>query len=157
MFKSILKMFKIKLLSFKIFFTLSLSILAFLSLFISEALYAAVQHRTLGEIANTLIVGTDFVTRIMLVATLVMGVGFILFSIGLFRTHWRNPKLVPLDRPIIYCVLGIVLCIIPFLGHIFGGTLSTLDLEKNPHAVTQHQQNTMHHGNYVDVDAPIHH
>lgn len=108
---------------------------------------------TLGEIANTLISGTDVITRFMLLITILMGVGFILFSIGLFRTHRMNPKLVPLDRVVIYLVLGVVLCSIPFLGNFVAETQSTLDLKKNGMVLDHNNIDTAVID--TDIDAPL--
>lgn len=101
---------------------------------------------TLGDIAQTLISGTDFVTRIALAAAIIMGAGFIVFSITSYLQHRRNPKLVPLDRPVLYLVIGICLCFLPHLGKFVGETHSTLDLKKKKAVATY---------TYSDIDAPL--
>lgn len=101
---------------------------------------------TIGDIAETMISGTDFVTRIALAAAIIMGAGFILFSITSYRQHRMNPKLVPLDRPVLYLVIGICLCFLPYLGKFVGETQSTIDLKKKK-AIAIYT--------YTDIDAPL--
>lgn len=98
-----------------------------------------------GEVAETLISGTDVLTQIMLAVAFILGLGFMLFALGLYRTHRINPKFVPLDRPVLYFILGIVLCCIPFLGDIFGGTYNSMDHKRRQSAIYSTQ----------DIDAPL--
>lgn len=119
----------------------------FLLLWVSP-LFAAAKPEvpTIGEIAGKLIIGTDFVTKLVLVACIVVGVILVISAIGQFRSHYYSPKMVPLDRPIIYLILGISLFFVPFLGDIFVRTSSTIDLKKK-------EASTL--GCPVDVDAPL--
>ena len=115
-----------------------------------DPLYAAKPETpTVGEIAAKLMIGTDVVTKLFLVACLVIGALLVITAITHFRNHYLNPKFVPLDRPIIYLILGLALFSIPFLGEIFLPTSSTIDVkkreaEKAAAAVCP-----------VDVDAPL--
>lgn len=85
---------------------------------------------TIGSVAETLISGTGIVTRILMAVCMVLGVGMLIVSFSTYRVHRSNPKFVPLDRPIMYLILGLVIFIIPFLGDFFAPTGSILDLQK---------------------------
>jgi len=85
---------------------------------------------SLGDVAGRLIVGADFLTRLMLAACIAIGLTLVILSITYFRGHRFNPKLVPLGKPVIYLVLGLIVFTIPFLGKLFGETGSILDLKK---------------------------
>lgn len=85
---------------------------------------------TIGSIADKLTIGTDLLTRFMVAVCIVMGVGLIITGLTLYKAHRNNPKFVPLDRPVMYAVLGLLVILIPFLGEIFGPTGSSLDLKK---------------------------
>lgn len=102
---------------------------------------------TIGEIAERFIIGTDFLTRLMLVASVAVGAMLVVTSITYFRAHRVNPKLAPLDRPLYYLVLGLVLIALPFFGDIFGPTGSVLELKKQEKAKTMSAP--------LDIDAPL--
>ena len=102
---------------------------------------------TVGEIANKLIIGTDFVTKFVLVVCIVVGAILIVTSVTYFRGHYHNPKMVPLDRPIIYLILGLALFFIPFLGEIFVPTTSTIDMKKKEEKAAAAYS--------IDIDAPL--
>lgn len=85
---------------------------------------------TFGAIAEHLIVGTDMLTRLMHLISIGIGIGFLVMAGTLYKTHRFNPKIVPLERPIIYVVLGLILIILPFLNTIFGPTGSAKDITR---------------------------
>jgi hypothetical protein len=87
---------------------------------------------TIGEIAEKLIVGTDFITRLVLAGCVAVGAMLIVTSFIYFRAHRQNPKFAPLDRPIFYLLFGLILLALPFFGKIFGPTGSVLELKKKP-------------------------
>lgn len=99
----------------------------------------------LGQVAEVLINGTDFVTRLLIVACFVIGIGLVIVGILMYQSHRRNPKFVPLDRVIMYVILGLLVLGIPFLGQIIAPTSSTIDIKK--------QQSSKHH--VQDIDAPL--
>jgi len=82
----------------------------------------AAEATSLADIANNILFGATFVTDFLHGICLVMGTGFIIYALIAYRTHRQNPKLMPLDRPIIYLVLGLVLAAIPFLDYFLGET-----------------------------------
>lgn len=86
---------------------------------------------TIGDLAERMIAGTDVVTRLMMAVCIAVGIGFMILSVSMYKTHRTNPKFVPLDRPVMYLILGVVVLAIPFLGQIFGPTGSVLDLKRN--------------------------
>jgi hypothetical protein len=103
---------------------------------------------TISSIATNLIFGASIVSDVLHAISILMGVGFMIYSIVSFQNHRINPKMVPLDRPIIYLCIGIVLTAIPFLEQIIG------------HA-TGEGHNQKHHNNRAaayydhDIDEPI--
>lgn len=111
------------------------------------ALHSSEKVPTLGEIAEKLIVGTEFVTRIVLVACVTLGIILIISAFTYFRAHQRNPKFAPLDRPFFLLLFGLILLAIPFLGNIFGPTGSVLELRK--------QETKSKMVAPVDIDAPL--
>lgn len=102
---------------------------------------------SLGEIANNLISSAELVTGLLHAACIALGVGFTLYALIAYRNHHNNPKLTPLDRPIIYLVLGITLTAIPFLGHI---------LEYDTGRAAVHKQGSHGSGNNSDIDDLYH-
>ena len=96
------------------------------SLFLSGCLSLnaamAAEATSLADVADNLLFGASMVTDFLHGVCLVLGVGFIVYAIIAYRTHRQNPKLMPLDRPIIYLVLGLVLGAIPFLDYLLGET-----------------------------------
>jgi len=122
--------------------------------FIEMARASLEEVPTFGDVAHVLIGGTDLLTRFVLAGALILGVGFIIFAISTYRQHRMTPKLVPLDRPILYLVLGLSLCCLPYLGDIFGGTLSTQDLRKKGHPAVAASKTKK--SEYIwDIDAPL--
>ncbi len=101
----------------------------------------------LGDVANSLIVGTDFVTRLLHIASIATGAFLFIMAFSLLRSHRTNPKFIPLDRPIIYMCLGVILIALPFYGKLFTLTGSTIDLKKKEeYAIGVQPQ---------DIDAPL--
>lgn len=100
---------------------------------------------TIGALAENMIAGSSAITRLAVAACVVMGVGFIVASIAMYKTHRDNPKFVPLDRPIMFLIFGIIALSIPYFGQIFGKTGSVIDL---------HKEQAMQYAP-VDIDAPL--
>ncbi len=109
--------------------------------------YASEPSPTFGSIAENLIAGTSVVTRLVHFICIVVGLGFLGMAVAQYKAHRFNPKFVPLERPIMYAVLGIVLISLPFFDEIFGLTGGTHDLEK---------KELLDRGVQVhDIDAPL--
>ena len=90
----------------------------------------------IAELVETLSVGTEFITRLLLFVCVVLGGWLSISALALFRTHHENPKMMPLDRPITYLVLGLSLITIPFLGQILNiSTGSILDLQASSQSI----------------------
>ncbi len=100
---------------------------------------------SIGELAENMIAGSTVITRLFLAASVILGVGFIIASITMYKTHRDNPKFIPLDRPVLFLILGLVAISIPFLGKFVGKTGSVLDLQKE----------AKHYSTIVDIDAPL--
>ena len=77
---------------------------------------------TLGSLAEKLVLGTDVVADVMHAACFVAGVALCILGLMLFKGHRDNPKFVPLDKPIMYLVLGLILFCIPFLHYFIAPT-----------------------------------
>jgi len=111
-----------------------------------ENAFAADQH-TLGSVADFLLDRSDIVTRLVHLASIVIGCFLFIMAFSLIRMHRSNPKFIPLERPIIYMVLGLVLIILPFYRDIFLPTEGANDLKKQE-ARAKGVQST-------DIDAPL--
>ncbi|MEY3182724.1 MAG: hypothetical protein RLZ35_709 [Pseudomonadota bacterium] len=102
---------------------------------------------SLADIAGNLIFGASIVTDFLHVVSIILGVGFMIYSVVAYRNHRLNPKMVPLDRPILYLFLGIVFTAIPFLGTILERTTGEI-------AVRKYQNNTSGIHRHHDIDSP---
>jgi hypothetical protein len=102
---------------------------------------------SLGSIAESLTIGVDSVTRLMHFVSIVMGCVLFIMAFSLFRAHRTNPKFIPLERPVIYVFLAIILMFLPFYGDIFLPTGSSRDLEKQEARALGVQAH--------DIDAPL--
>ena len=123
-----------------------IALLLLMFLLILDSAFAT-EKPTLGSIADSLVVGTDAVTRLLHFASIVVGCFLFIMAVSLFRAHRSNPKFIPLERPIIYLFLGIILVALPFYGKIFMPTGSTLDLRAQEERAMGVQSD--------DIDAPL--
>jgi len=89
----------------------------------------AEERHTFGDIARKLIVGTDILTRFFHFICVMVGIGLCVMTVSLYKMHQQNPKFMPLDRPILYFILGLVLISLPFWGN-FIETGSTIEIKK---------------------------
>ena len=121
-------------------------LLLLMFLLILDSAFAA-EKSTLASIADSLVVGTDAVTRLLHFVSIVVGCFLAIMAFSLFRAHRSNPKFVPLERPIIYVFLGVILIALPFFGKIFMATGSTIDLK----AQEARSMGVQAH----DIDAPL--
>lgn len=118
----------------------------FLPLFFCNA-YAAEPQSSIGSVAENLVVGAGALTHFLHFVCVVAGLSLIVLSFSLYRAHRFNPKYVPLDKPIMYLVFGIILIAVPFFGEIFGETGSPEYLERKEAREKGIQTN--------DIDAPL--
>ena len=121
----------------------------FLGLLFYTAASVAAEQPSIASVAERLIITTDFVTNVMHIICIVVGMTLVIMSFFLYKAHRVNPKYVPLDRPVVYLLLGLVLLVIPFAGALFGPTGNSKDLVK--------QQKTQRSSGVTvyDVDAPL--
>jgi hypothetical protein len=101
-----------------------------------------------GSIAEDLMVSVDVITHIAHVAAVMVGIFLFLMAFSLFKAHRFNPKFVPLEKPILYAVLGCVAVTIPFLGILFGGSTGSIHDLKTQGSATSIAQ-------FYDIDAPL--
>lgn len=108
----------------------------------------ATENPTFGEIATKLNVGSSLVTHFLHFICILIGIGFIIMALSFYKAHRENPKFMPIERPIAYVVLGLVLISVPFLGKFFGAiTGSPTDTEqRKAQAIKANRQ---------DIDAPL--
>ena len=99
---------------------------------------------SIENVAYTLINGVDIVTHALHAASIVIGIILWVMAVGLWNAHRYNPKYVPLDKPLIYLILGFILVGIPFFNLLFGPTGSSIDLKQ--------QQAAVH---MLDIDTPL--
>lgn len=105
---------------------------------------------TLGSIAEMLTEGTGVITRFVVAVCFALGIGLMIVSIHMYRQHRHNPKFVPLDRVVMYLVLGVLVLGIPFLGKIFGPTGSYLELDKHKPPCASNIDTPLELGNEFD-------
>jgi hypothetical protein len=110
---------------------------------------AVAKTETFADIFGSLIFGASIVTDFLHAASMLLGVGFMIYSVVSFRNHRINPKMVPLDRPVLYLFLGIVLIAIPFLGQIMERTTGEAHMQQhhNPRSSSAYHEQ--------DIDAPL--
>ncbi len=100
-----------------------------------------------GQMAEKLTFSVTTLAHIMLGACVVVGVFLIILAVGFYREHRNNPKFVPLDKVVMYFILGLLLFSVPVISYFFGPPGSPLELKraKAVAAAVQHR----------DADAPI--
>lgn len=108
---------------------------------------SAAEHTTIGSVADSLLTKTDAVTRLVHFVSIIVGCFLFIMAISLFRAHRSNPKFVPLERPVIYMLLGLVLVVLPFYREIFLPTEGANDLKKQEARALGVQ--------LQDIDAPL--
>ena len=101
----------------------------------------------IANLADTLYAGGSIVARVIHIASFVSGAVFVAASIAGYREHQRNPKFVPLGKPILFFVLGLTLLVLPYLGRFMGETGNPYD--------KAHQNNKKLNIYTVDPDAPL--
>lgn len=109
--------------------------------------FAYTEPVTFGSMATELTVGVGVFTKIMHFVCFVMGLIFVIMAVSLFRANRTNPKYVPLDRPILYLVISVVLFAIPFLGAYFVET-GALEYQEKREARAKGVE-------VQDIDAPL--
>lgn len=70
---------------------------------------------SLGDIADTLMVPTAMITKLIDVTCYIIGITFILVSMAQYKIHRQSPKLVPLTTPITLVILGVIALLIPYV------------------------------------------
>lgn len=82
---------------------------------------------SIGEAAQNILVPTEIVTMLVLIACYILGAILIFMAFSQYKIHQHSPKLVPLTTPILLLILGIISALIPFSSKIFGDSFSALD------------------------------
>lgn len=118
-----------------------------LFVFLPEVLFAETDQFGISLVAERLIFGAEFITRLLFVICIAMGIALIVMSVTFYRAHRFNPKMIPLGKPVMYLILGLAIASIPFLEHFVGGTGNPLVL-KNKN-VPEHKRQI------YDIDAPL--
>lgn len=116
-----------------------------LLLFCSGTVSAKEERISIENIADILYGGVDWATHFIHIICVVIGLMLLIMAISFYKMHRQNPKYVPLDRPVAYLILGLILMSIPIWNQIFGKTGSTIDMKKKEVVKRRIQ----------DIDAPI--
>jgi hypothetical protein len=100
----------------------------------------------LGAVAETLSAGGEVLSHIVLGACLIIGISLIVLAGVYYQGHRHNAKMVPLSKPVLYLVLGLLLLSIPFLDQFIGetGRASAKKIDRKAHPY-----------DCYDIDAPI--
>ena len=88
-------------------------------------------QETIGSIAESLSMDVHSLTRLAHFICIVMGIILFSMAIAFYKNHKDNPKFMPLDKIILYIVLGLFAFSIPFLGKMIGPTGSSIDYHKH--------------------------
>lgn len=100
---------------------------------------------TVHDLSQNILVGGTMVTYLIMVGCITVGILLIVYSFSAYRAHKENPKFMPLDRPVVYFILGVLMLCLPFASRIAGKTYSPVDHRR--HRVEQLS---------IDPDAPLH-
>jgi hypothetical protein len=76
-------------------------------------------EQSIGQLASDLLPAAEVLTRLIHWLCIVVGVCLLVTAISFYQAHRFNPKFMPLERPIIIALLGIVLIALPFYKKIF--------------------------------------
>ena len=113
---------------------------------------------SIENIANAAVEGVGLVTHLAHAASLAVGFTLVVMALALFKAHRYNPKYVPLDKPVVYLLLGAVLVGLPFLNILFGPTGSSFDLKQESLKRSQMAMSNDEPAllaNIIDIDAPL--
>ncbi|HKY69280.1 MAG TPA: hypothetical protein VJ205_00120 [Gammaproteobacteria bacterium] len=77
---------------------------------------------TLGGAAQNLLTPTEILTKLVIFACYVGGVGICLTALVQYNIHRKNPKLVPLTTPVMLLIVGIILIFLPYFSTVFSDT-----------------------------------
>ncbi len=100
---------------------------------------------TIEDVTSTLIHGVDLITHLLHAVCIVIGFVLWIMAFGFWKAHQYNPKQVPLDKPIVYLMLGFVLVGIPFLNRLLP-TGNSLDFKQPAQTVAVQ---------VLDIDTPL--
>lgn len=110
---------------------------------------SAYAEQSLATIANNLTSGASIISNLMISGCIVVGITLIALAGVHYKAHRHSPKMIPLTKPILYIVLGLILFAIPFLEDYVAKTGRSVAF---PSIHKQTSQNTY---TYTDIDAPL--
>lgn len=87
---------------------------------------------SIGQAAENVLVPTEILTKLVLLACYILGAIFIFMALAQYRVHRQSPKLIPLTTPILLFVIGVIFALIPFSSKIFGETFSAVERSDIP-------------------------
>jgi hypothetical protein len=111
-----------------------------------QSVFAYSEPTTFGSVAESLTVDANILKAFMHFVCFIMASVFFVMAFSMYRAHRFNPKLVPLDRPIMYLVFALLMVALPMLGKLFLEPSSPAVLEKELRGTGLHFQ---------DIDAPL--
>lgn len=112
--------------------------------FVSLPVYAV----DLKTVSTHLYESSTLLVKLISFASVLVGLIMLSTALAGYKEHRRNPKFIPLDRPIFYTILGIVLIFLPYMGRYFGQTYNPLDKE-------HHLKKKLHQHHKLDIDEPL--
>jgi len=81
------------------------------------------EARTIGDIANTVVLSFQSIGKLMLASSYIAGIGFSVASIFKFKQHKDNPTQIPVGTPIALLGVAVMLIFLPGIIKPVGMTL----------------------------------
>lgn len=85
----------------------------------------------IAKLSDNLFQTSALISLVLTMACLIMGCVLLAHAATAFKMHQGNPKMVPLDRPIVYLVLGITIASLPFWGYSSKDSLNPRDIKRH--------------------------
>lgn len=93
-------------------------------------LWASSAVASIADVSENLMGPTEIITKLVVIACYIVGVGLIIFALAQYKQHRQSPKLVPLTTPILLLILGVLAIVIPYFSIISGQSFSASEQAK---------------------------
>jgi hypothetical protein len=87
----------------------------FILLMVSPLIYA---EPSLAQVSSNMLVPVTMFTKMLHSCCYIIGIMLLMGSITQYREHRNNASQVPLSRPILLLIFGLLLIGLPWLGHL---------------------------------------
>ncbi|MFM8453518.1 MAG: hypothetical protein ACKOAD_00775 [Gammaproteobacteria bacterium] len=84
----------------------------------------------LAQVAENIFETSTWVSLLLTIVCLIIGVLLFSGAVTGFKMHKSNPKMVPLDRPIVYLILALTVASMPFWGYFSNDSLNPRDIKR---------------------------